>query len=460
MRWRTLVLVLLLVVLAIPVVGVAGLWAIDAGYWRGVISRHVEAATGRKLEIAGPLTIDWGWRTTIALEGLKLANAPWAAAPTMLEVPRLELQARLMSLLGGRPEIERLSLIGPALELETAADDRQSWDLATVPPATPPTPSDGAASAIVREVTIENGTIRYVSDGSGPVTTIKVARGVLTGDASGASAAIDVNGDLDGVAAGLSGRLAQPSAVLLGTLGEAALTDLKVRLGDDELAGTATVNWAGERVHLRADLAGERLDPTPFLALGGNRQGAAEKSNSTSALDGLTAIDAEVGLRAGTLALRELEVTKVEAEGKLKAGRLELSPLRLELDGRPVTGSLVLDGGKQPNEASFKAAADGLAVGPVLAGLGLPALIEGPADVRAELRGHGASPKEWAATSDGHVRLIMNGGQMGDRLVDQLAGGLRQLAGSLGRARGGEGHRDPLRGARCAVRGRRRPART
>ena len=300
-----------------------------------------------------------------------------------------------------------------------------------MPPATPPTPSDGAASAIVREVTIENGTIRYVSDRSGPVTTIKVARGVLTGDASGASAAIDVNGDLDGVAAGLSGRLAQPSAVLLGTLGEAALTDLKVRLGDDELAGTATVNWAGERVHLRADLAGERLDPTPFLALGGNRQGAAEKSDSTSALDGLTAIDAEVGLRAGTLALRELEVTKVEAEGKLEAGRLELSPLRLELDGRPVTGSLVLDGGKQPNEASFKAAADGLAVGPVLAGLGLPALIEGPADVRAELRGHGASPKEWAATSDGHVRLIMNGGQMGHQLVDQLAGGLRQLAGSL-----------------------------
>lgn len=426
MRWRTLVLLLLLLVLAIPVVGLVGLWAIDAGYWRGAISRHVEAATGRRLEMTGPLTIDWGMQTTIALEGLKLANASWAAAPTMLDVPRLELQARLLSLLGGRPEIERLSVIRPILELETAADGRQSWNLATLP-----TPGDEAASAIVREVTIENGTIRYLGAGSGQVTTIKVARGVLTGDATGDSAAIDVNGELEGVAAGLSGRLAQSSAVLLGSLSKAALTDLKARLGDNELVGTATVNWAGERVHLRADLSGERVDPAPFLALRGDPQGTTEKPDASSTLDGLTALDADVRLRAGVLVLQELEFTKVETEAKLDAGRLEISPLRLELDGRPVTGSLLLDGGRQPNEASFNAAADSLPVGRVLAGLGLPALIEGPADVRAELRGHGASPKEWAATADGHVRLIMAGGRMGDQLVDQLAGGLRQLAGSL-----------------------------
>ena len=438
MRWRSFLLLLLLMVLAIPVVGLAGLWAIDAGYWRGVIGRHVEAATGRKLEISGPLTIDWGLRTTIAIEGLKLANAPWSAASTMLEVPRLELQARLLSLLGGRPEIDRLSLIDPFLELETAADGRQSWDLAMAPATTAPANSDGSALATVRAVTIASGTIRYRSDDAGQITTIKIARGSLTGDGTGATAAIDMNGDLDGVPTALFGRLAQPSAVLLGALGEAALTDLKARLGDNELAGSATLNWAGERVHLRADLAGERLDPSPFLTLGDGRRAAAEKPDTTSARDGLTLLDADVRLRAGTLVLRGLELTKVEAEGKLEAGRLEISPLRLELDGRPVTGSVYLDGGRRPNEAGFTAAADGLAVGRVLAGLGLPALIDGPADLRAQLRGRGASPREWAASSNGHVRLLMNSGQMGDRLVDQLAGGLRQLVGSLGRGEAGK----------------------
>lgn len=47
MRKRTFVFLLLLMALAIPLAGGLGLWATDGNFWRGVLSRHVEAATGR-----------------------------------------------------------------------------------------------------------------------------------------------------------------------------------------------------------------------------------------------------------------------------------------------------------------------------------------------------------------------------------------------------------------------------
>jgi uncharacterized protein involved in outer membrane biogenesis len=142
----------------------------------------------------------------------------------------------------------------------------------------------------------------------------------------------------------------------------------------------------------------------------------------------------------------KLDATKLEGTGKLKAGRLDVDPLRLEIYGRPVTGSLLLDGGKQPLVAAASVTADRIEVGRVLAGLGLTELIEGQWVLRAELRGPGPAPHDWAATAAGHVRLLMNDVQMGKELMAQLAGGLRQLAGSLAGGQSGQATR-----VRCVV---------
>ena len=445
MRKRTFWLMLLLLALAAPVVGGVGLWAIDAGYWRGLLIRHVEAAIGRKLEITGPLSVSWGLRPTITVEGLKLANAPWAAAPTLVEVRRLELQLELLSLLRGSPEIDRLSLIEPSLELETSAGGKQNWDLAdSATSSGQPASAVASSSPIIRQATVEKGTIRYLAGDSGAITTVRVARGTVQGEDSDGSAKVDLHGEVDDVAASLAGRLAQASAVLVGALDEVALADLTARLGDTELTGTATLNWAGEQTYLRADLATDRLDPASFLAIKVHpaRDGAARNS----AVEALTTLDADVRLRAGVVRAGKLDATKLEGTGKLNAGRLDVGPLRLEFYGRPVTGSLLLDGGKQPPVAAASVAADSIEVGRVLAGLGLTELIEGQGVLRAELRGHGPAPHDWAATAAGHVRLLMNDGQMRNELMAQLAGGLRQLAGSLAGGQSGQAMR-----VRCVV---------
>src|SRR4051812_13241887 len=61
----------------------------------------------------------------------------------------------------------------------------------------------------------------------------------------------------------------------------------------------------------------------------------------------------------------------------------------------------------------------------------VPGLIDGQGDMRAGLSGHGALSRNWAATLSGHVRPLMDGGQLRQEMLDRLAGGLPELVASL-----------------------------
>ena len=95
MRGRTFGILLLMLLLAVPVVGWLAIRSIDGGYWRGLVAGRVEAATGRKLTVAGPSTVSWSMSPTLSVEQVALANAPGATSPTMVKVGRLELQLAL-----------------------------------------------------------------------------------------------------------------------------------------------------------------------------------------------------------------------------------------------------------------------------------------------------------------------------------------------------------------------------
>lgn len=78
-----------------------------------------------------------------------------------------------------------------------------------------------------------------------------------------------------------------------------------------------------------------------------------------------------------------------------------MAPLAFELFGSPVRGMLLLDGGSEPDEVALEAAADGLEVGQLLAGLGVMQLIDGRGDLRLQLRSRGRTPQAWRTSSGG-----------------------------------------------------------
>ena len=446
MRGRTFGILLLMLLLAVPVVGWLAIRSIDGGYWRGLVAGRVEAATGRKLTVAGPSTVSWSMSPTLSVEQVALANAPGAASPTMVKVGRLELQLHLWSLLGGHPEIERLSLRNVELDLERDSKGIGNWHLQ---PSAPP-PAESPEERAVRSRSCarpRSKTARFATAARTRARSPRSSSGVGAWKVSAPANQQRLLSRARWTACPPASRAGWLKAeeVLSGSLEEADLDDLRFQLGETTLAGSANLNWAPDQSVLRADLTTERLDLATFLDLQGV---AADKvpARPEATLDALTALDADIRLRANAMLVRGLELKRVEASGKLRSGRLEIAPLTLELFGGPVRGTLLLDGASNPEQVALDAAADGLDVGQLLAGLGVTQLIDGHGDLRLRLRGRGQTPQAWRADSEGYLRFLLNDGRMRTQLVDQLAGGLRQLLGSL--AGGGTGDTTAIR---CAA---------
>ena len=178
MRPRMLLLLLLSLVLLVPLVAAYGLWSIDSSYLRRLIVTRVEQATGRSFTIDGPVEVRWSLHPTFALSHIALANTPGAAEPRMVTVDRLVLQVAALSLLSGRPDLERLSLSGLDMLLEAGANGGGNWVFQpeSQPPAEPVAadagPVDPDSLPRVRQVLIADARVRYRVE-AGATTELK-----------------------------------------------------------------------------------------------------------------------------------------------------------------------------------------------------------------------------------------------------------------------------------------------
>jgi uncharacterized protein involved in outer membrane biogenesis len=129
------------VVVAAVVVAVGVLWwAFDWNWFKHPIERRVEAATGREFSIEGDLSVHLGLVPTLRAEGLRLANAEWAAQEDMARIDSLEISIRLLPLLRGRLELPVLRLDKPHLLLERNESGEANWKFADQSDSSPGRP--------------------------------------------------------------------------------------------------------------------------------------------------------------------------------------------------------------------------------------------------------------------------------------------------------------------------------
>ncbi|HYE52721.1 MAG TPA: AsmA family protein [Azospirillaceae bacterium] len=83
--------------------------------------------TGRKVEIAGPVDIDWSLSPRITLGGITMANAEWGSDPLMARVGRMEAVVKLLPLLTGRIDLPEVIVAEPWLLLEKNAEGVGNW---------------------------------------------------------------------------------------------------------------------------------------------------------------------------------------------------------------------------------------------------------------------------------------------------------------------------------------------
>ncbi len=166
--WRIL-LIALAVLILLPVLAVLALVAtFDADSAKPRIIAAVEAATGRKLAIDGPIRLVPGLHPSIEVNDASLSNPAGFSRPQMAVLKRLDLQLALLPLLHRRIEIDRLVIGGADILLELNAAGAGNWQFkpAAVPaPATParaPEAAKAAPPAIhIDRIEITDGRIAY-----------------------------------------------------------------------------------------------------------------------------------------------------------------------------------------------------------------------------------------------------------------------------------------------------------
>jgi len=100
----------------------------DLSGWRDTVAGLVSDTLGREFKIGGEFTPEIGLTTRLAAEDVSLANAEWSADPYMASIDHLEVEVRLVSLLFGPIDIERLEVEGVRVLLETDGEGRANWE--------------------------------------------------------------------------------------------------------------------------------------------------------------------------------------------------------------------------------------------------------------------------------------------------------------------------------------------
>lgn len=445
---------------------------------RALIEDQVEEATGRKLVIAGDVSLDLSLTPSVVLEDVRLADASWAGKEPMARVRRLELEVALLSLLSNELAFERVALVGPELNLRQEASGRANWDLGSGGRA------DTLPSFKAIEVTGGRIVLRLANEKPREIGLERLEAGSaglddpLSGTASGRfdgeafdlafglgsirqmlvrdEIPLSVQGSvgeaqvsLDGEAAEgrlrmtasfsdksleLLSHLLQRDLPAVGPVGarlavnrQGPVTDvseLDVSLGPSTISGALKVTERSGRPLVEGHLRAGRLDLGALLVGPWAPETEPKPAHKllipdmALPLDLLSAADADLALAVDTLVLPGGQtITQLEGKAGLAERRLRFRPLAFAYGGGRFSGTLEIDAAQRPAKTSLDMNVAGLAYGPLF---GLP--LTGGLDASATLTGEGEDLRGLVGSMTGRSRAVSS-----DTVVDS---GLLAIVGA------------------------------
>lgn len=252
-RW---LIVLALILALIGTAGAAARFLID---WEGVqqalLARAGQSA-GLQIGFDGAVELKLLPRPALRIDGVRIGPASGPGDQTIVAVERVEISPSLLGLLGGRIDVETVTLAGVSLALERDASGRGNWQ--TLVEALGQGGNQGGAQ-VATQIRIARGTVFFQDRATGREETIGNIAGRinLPGELGGYE--LDLAFLWRGVALSLTGLASQPGA------DGAAPFDLVLRdadLGSLKLSGQAnpTAGRIGQgRIQIDGKDAGKLL---------------------------------------------------------------------------------------------------------------------------------------------------------------------------------------------------------
>jgi uncharacterized protein involved in outer membrane biogenesis len=211
--------------------------------------------------------------------------------------------------------------------------------------------------------------------------------------------------------------------------------DMKLKIGDSDLAGTITVDHIGSRPKMHGDLTSKFLD-VGFIRrayTGDEKDPAAQSdkvfSSSKFSLAWLQDVDASLNIAADRLESTFFTYLDSVLEVTLDQGRLQFKSEQGSIYGADSAGSLVVDASVQPPAFSMDVTAQGADVEKIIGDWTESPFLSGKGDFDLKLNAQGDSMAAVMGSMSGQVRLLVGEGEamvgVLERMVKNI--GLKQL---------------------------------
>ena len=141
-------------------------------------------------------------------------------------------------------------------------------------------------------------------------------------------------------------------------------------------------------------------------------------------LDALKSFDASLDYKAARVLLRNGEMTDLSATLSLAKGDLNLKPLVLTAFGGKIEQNLRLNASAQTPQLAVEGKVEKLDLGALLKAAADSDMLSANTDASWQLAGRGASPRAIAASLDGQVRTILQGGTVNNKYFELIAADL------------------------------------
>ncbi|MAU59267.1 MAG: hypothetical protein CMI62_00900 [Parvibaculum sp.] len=376
---------------------------VDLGRFAPQIEAAAKEATGRTLEIEGPLHIGFSLVPTVVAEDVSFSNADWGTKPQMLTAEKLALQVALLPLLSSSLDVRSVTIEGADIFLETDRKGRGNWEFGDAPAPQPQEEEGGSMSlANVPEVNISNFHLAYRDGETGQVSEAAFKEVTLASKGDGFHAVIDgeVNGSPVSFASDIEGNTEK-----------AALKGATLTVAGTSVGGDLALDMTG-KPRLTGALSSEAFDVTPFLKGEGGGSGGPVFSKEPLPLDALTVADADLTFALGELRYGNVVLTDLKLPARIDGGKLT-APLTAQYRGTPVKLSLNANGAK--GSIGIDANAANFDLGKLLADLDVTTMLNARADFGAKLNGQGKSLHAIAASLGGQTNLVIGRGTINSR---------------------------------------------
>ncbi|HWU26105.1 MAG TPA: AsmA family protein, partial [Rhizomicrobium sp.] len=318
----------ILVVLAAVVIAVP--FVVDLGDYRQRLEDMAKSVTGRSLRIEGPIRVTLFPHLGIKAETVALANMPGGRAAAMARANDIQLSIRLIPLLFGRVEVDRIVLERPVIALEVDKGGASNWSLGGNNPKPGGTSVTLPSSTLFSGVTVQDGDITYDNYKSSShyafehvnadVALTRLDQPIqVDGNLALAGRQVDFHADVATVQKLLSNGTTTLGLTLKSDAFEASLKGSVAP--DGRVDGDATFNTASLRS--AAGLFGEKLPAGDSFGLARFRSHVVVENRIATLSPMLLALDGQS--ITGDLTFDETGAVTI-VSGALQADRLDLNP--------------------------------------------------------------------------------------------------------------------------------------